>query len=104
MRQHDVESATRTLSCFEPGSKSILSNGFVSNSYALGLTAEEYFFHAMGGREGLVDTAVSASPPSHLPFLPPVPKLLPSLTLFLSCARPCHNQRRPPPATFNADR
>lgn len=33
------------------------SRGFVQNSYLQGLTPQEFFFHAMGGREGLVDTA-----------------------------------------------
>ena len=32
--------------------------GFVQNSFYSGLTATEFFFHTMGGREGLVDTAV----------------------------------------------
>lgn len=31
--------------------------GFVQNSYVHGLTPQEFFFHAMGGREGLIDTA-----------------------------------------------
>ena len=34
------------------------ARGFVYNSYRSGLDAIEFFFHAMGGREGLVDTAV----------------------------------------------
>lgn len=34
------------------------SRGFVENSYLAGLTPTEFFFHAMGGREGLIDTAV----------------------------------------------
>ena len=33
------------------------SKGFVSNSYLKGLEPEEFFFHAMGGREGIIDTA-----------------------------------------------
>jgi DNA-directed RNA polymerase II subunit RPB1 len=37
------------------------SKGFVENSYLLGLTPQEFFFHAMGGREGLIDTAVKTS-------------------------------------------
>lgn len=37
------------------------SKGFVTHSYAQGLTPEEYFYHAMGGREGLVDTAVKTA-------------------------------------------
>ena len=37
------------------------SRGFVENSYLRGLTPQELFFHAMGGREGLIDTAVKTS-------------------------------------------
>jgi DNA-directed RNA polymerase II subunit RPB1 len=33
------------------------SRGFVENSYLRGLSPQEFFFHAMGGREGLIDTA-----------------------------------------------
>jgi DNA-directed RNA polymerase II subunit RPB1 len=35
--------------------------GYVENSYLKGLTPQEFFFHAMGGREGLIDTAVKTS-------------------------------------------
>lgn len=35
------------------------AKGFVANSFYSGLSATEFFFHTMGGREGLVDTAVS---------------------------------------------
>lgn len=37
------------------------SRGFVENSYLRGLTPSEFFFHAMGGREGLIDTAVKTA-------------------------------------------
>lgn len=33
------------------------SRGFVSHSYFKGLNPQEFFFHAAGGREGLIDTA-----------------------------------------------
>ena len=33
------------------------SKGFVSSCYFFGLTPQEFYFHAMGGREGLIDTA-----------------------------------------------
>jgi len=39
----------------------IVGHGFVANSYVKGLTAREFFCHAMGGREGLVDTACKTS-------------------------------------------
>lgn len=35
--------------------------GFVENSYLKGLTPQEFFFHAMGGREGCIDTAVKTA-------------------------------------------
>ena len=37
------------------------ARGFVENSFINGLTPQEFFFHAMGGREGLIDTAVKTS-------------------------------------------
>jgi len=48
----------RALPHFEPGDPSPKARGFVYSSYQSGLDPAEYFFHAMGGREGLVDTAV----------------------------------------------
>ena len=56
-----AEKGSRTLPCFSPNECSLTSQGFVHNSYALGLTPSEFFYHAMGGREGLVDTAVKTS-------------------------------------------
>jgi len=37
------------------------SRGFVESSFIQGLTPEELYFHAMGGRTGLIDTAVKTS-------------------------------------------
>jgi DNA-directed RNA polymerase subunit A' len=48
----------RALPHFKPGDPSPRARGFVSSSYRLGLDPVEFFFHSMGGREGLVDTAV----------------------------------------------
>lgn len=56
-----AEKGGRTLSCFEKNDNTLAGQGFVQNSYALGLHPHEYFFHAMGGREGLVDTAVKTA-------------------------------------------
>jgi len=52
---------TRTLPHFKPGDISPDARGFVHNSFTRGLTPIEMFFHAAGGREGLVDTAVKTS-------------------------------------------
>ena len=51
----------RSLPHFEPHSKYAEAKGFVKNSFYTGLTAPEFFFHTMGGREGLVDTAVKTA-------------------------------------------
>jgi len=48
----------RALPHFKPGDPTPKARGFVYSSYQRGLDAIEFFFHAMGGREGLVDTAV----------------------------------------------
>jgi DNA-directed RNA polymerase subunit A' len=48
----------RALSHFKEGDPAPKARGFVYASYQTGLDPIEYFFHAMGGREGLVDTAV----------------------------------------------
>jgi len=51
----------RTLPHFRKGDLGAEAKGFVKSSYKSGLYPTEYFFHAMGGREGLVDTAVRTS-------------------------------------------
>ena len=51
----------RSLSHFEPFSKYPASKGFVKNSFNNGLTTTEFFFHTIGSREGLIDTAVKTA-------------------------------------------
>jgi DNA-directed RNA polymerase subunit A' len=51
----------RTLPHFKKGDLGSSAKGFVASSYKSGLNPTEYFFHSMGGREGLVDTAVRTS-------------------------------------------
>jgi len=52
---------SRTLPHFKKYDDSPRARGFVENSFIEGLTPEELFFHAMGGRVGLIDTAVKTS-------------------------------------------
>ena len=51
----------RTLPHFCKFDDSPSARGFIQNSYISGLTASEFFFHAMCGRVGLIDTAVKTS-------------------------------------------
>jgi DNA-directed RNA polymerase subunit A' len=48
----------RSLAHFKVNDSNPDSKGFVKSNYRDGLSPLEFFFHAMGGREGLVDTAV----------------------------------------------
>ena len=48
----------RSLPHFKINDTNPDAKGFVKSNYRDGLTPLEFFFHAMGGREGLVDTAV----------------------------------------------
>ncbi|MCS7094755.1 MAG: DNA-directed RNA polymerase subunit A' [Thaumarchaeota archaeon] len=48
----------RVLPHFRPGDLSPPARGFVYNAFITGLDPIEFFFHMMGGRDGLVDTAV----------------------------------------------
>jgi len=51
----------RTLPHFTKYDDGPDARGFVENSFIDGLSPQEVFFHAMGGREGLIDTAVKTS-------------------------------------------
>ena len=51
----------RTLPHFTKYDDSPGARGFVESSFIGGLRPEELFFHAMGGRVGLIDTAVKTS-------------------------------------------
>ena len=51
----------RTLPHFAKFDDSPVARGFVESSYINGLSPQELFFHAMGGRVGLIDTAVKTS-------------------------------------------
>ena len=52
---------SRTLPHFLKDDYKSESKGFVENSFLKGLTPQEFYFHAMGGREGIIDTAVKTS-------------------------------------------
>ena len=51
----------RSLPHFRKRDLGVKARGYVSSSFKKGLTPTEFFFHAMTGREGLVDTAVRTS-------------------------------------------
>lgn len=56
----------RTLPHYKKYDDGAEARGFVENSFVKGLTPQEFFFHAMSGREGLIDTAVKTAETGYL--------------------------------------
>jgi DNA-directed RNA polymerase I subunit RPA1 len=56
----------KSLPCFKPFETNIRAGGYVVNRFLTGIRPQEYYFHAMAGREGLIDTAVKTSRSGYL--------------------------------------
>ncbi|CAN6457611.1 unnamed protein product [Victoria cruziana] len=56
----------KTLPCFPPWDTAPRAGGFISDRFLTGLHPQEYYFHCMAGREGLVDTAIKTSRSGYL--------------------------------------
>ncbi len=48
----------RTLSCFKAGDRSPQAHGFIARGFKHGIKPYEFFFHAITGRDSLMDTAL----------------------------------------------
>lgn len=56
----------KTLPSFRAYETDPEAGGYVSGRFLTGINPKEYFFHAMSGREGLIDTAVKTSKSGYL--------------------------------------
>uniref|UniRef100_A0A453MD59 DNA-directed RNA polymerase n=5 Tax=Aegilops tauschii subsp. strangulata TaxID=200361 RepID=A0A453MD59_AEGTS len=56
----------KSLPCFPPWDSSSRAGGYVSDRFLTGLRPQEYYFHCMAGRNGLIDTAVKTSRSGYL--------------------------------------
>lgn len=56
----------KTLPSFKAYDSSPRAGGFVQDRFLTGVKPQEYYFHCMAGREGLVDTAVKTSRSGYL--------------------------------------
>ena len=65
-RRVPVMASGKTLPSFKPFETSIRAGGYVTDRFLTGIKPQEYFFHAMAGREGLIDTAVKTSRSGYL--------------------------------------
>ncbi|KAI9661247.1 MAG: hypothetical protein M1821_009574 [Bathelium mastoideum] len=65
-RRVPVMISGKTLPCFKPFETSIRAGGYIVDRFLTGLRPQESFFHAMAGREGLIDTAVKTASSGYL--------------------------------------
>ncbi|KAL8413861.1 hypothetical protein RB594_005194 [Gaeumannomyces avenae] len=56
----------KSLPCFKPFETNIRAGGYIVNRFLTGIRPQEYYFHHMAGREGLIDTAVKTSRSGYL--------------------------------------
>lgn len=56
----------KSLPSFKPFDTSAKSGGFIAGRFLTGIKPQEYYFHCMAGREGLIDTAVKTSRSGYL--------------------------------------
>lgn len=56
----------RTLPSFPPFDTLPKAGGFIGSRFMTGIQPQEFFFHCMAGREGLIDTAVKTSRSGYL--------------------------------------
>lgn len=56
----------KSLPSFRPFDTDIRAGGYIVNRFLTGIRPQEYYFHHMAGREGLIDTAVKTSRSGYL--------------------------------------
>lgn len=65
-RRVPVMVSGKTLPSFKPFETAPIAGGHVGSRFLTGIKPQEYFFHCMAGREGLIDTAVKTSRSGYL--------------------------------------
>ncbi|KAL6915920.1 hypothetical protein ACHAPO_005375 [Fusarium lateritium] len=56
----------KSLPCFSPFETHARAGGYIVQRFLTGIRPQEYYFHHMAGREGLIDTAVKTSRSGYL--------------------------------------
>ena len=65
-RRVPVMVSGKSLPCFQPFETHVRAGGYIVNRFLTGIRPQEYYFHHMAGREGLIDTAVKTSRSGYL--------------------------------------
>ncbi|KAG8827052.1 hypothetical protein FRC19_005756 [Serendipita sp. 401] len=65
-RRVPVMVSGKTLPAFKPFETAAIAGGYIGSRFLTGLKPQEFYFHCMAGREGLIDTAVKTSRSGYL--------------------------------------
>ncbi|KAF7355507.1 DNA-directed RNA polymerase subunit [Mycena sanguinolenta] len=65
-RRVPVMVSGKTLPSFRPFETKAIAGGYVASRFLTGIKPQEFYFHCMAGREGLIDTAVKTSRSGYL--------------------------------------
>ena len=65
-RRVPVMISGKTLPSFKPFETNVRAGGYIADRFLTGVKPQEYYFHAMAGREGLIDTAVKTASSGYL--------------------------------------
>ncbi|KAF8455247.1 Rpa190 RNA polymerase I subunit A190 [Kalaharituber pfeilii] len=65
-RRVPVMVSGKTLPCFKPFDTDVRAGGYIADRFLTGIRPQEFYFHCMAGREGLIDTAVKTSRSGYL--------------------------------------
>lgn len=65
-RRVPVMISGKTLPSFKPFETNVRAGGYITDRFLTGVKPQEYYFHAMAGREGLIDTAVKTARSGYL--------------------------------------
>jgi DNA-directed RNA polymerase I subunit RPA1 len=65
-RRVPVMVSGKTLPCFKPYETDVRAGGYITDRFLTGIRPQEFYFHCMAGREGLIDTAVKTSRSGYL--------------------------------------
>ncbi|KAF8631529.1 hypothetical protein AX15_002287 [Amanita polypyramis BW_CC] len=65
-RRVPVMISGKTLPTFRPFETKAIAGGYIASRFLTGIRPQEFYFHCMAGREGLIDTAVKTSRSGYL--------------------------------------
>ena len=65
-RRVPIMASGKSLPSYKPFETQVRAGGYITDRFLTGVRPQSYYFHAMAGREGLIDTAVKTSRSGYL--------------------------------------